>query len=346
MAPAMISSRYLLVKPLGGGASGDVWEAHDLHQEQDVAIKVMKQLPATGPWQEAQMLTAMSGEYILPVLNADQDAGTPYLVTELASGGALDRRIPPHGVAEHTAIGWMREACRGVQRCHSQGLLHRDIKPENIFFRDDHRALLGDFGLAWNMRRGPASLAGTPGYLAPEVAGGRPCTVASDVYSLGALLHCMLTGHGPHPGLPVGGTVGDLLAHISTTPPEDINVAAPHVTIGLRRIAAGCVSATVTDRPANAAVFDTELGRLARPSRAWQRVPAHQGHTACWSGPATEVSEMRVCVLDVSTGSASRHRIECGWPTKGRISHQHSRSAVPRAQLASKLRRVFAQLSK
>src|SRR5258708_2648165 len=113
-----------------------------MHQNATVALKLIRTLafPIT-PWVEAQVLTHLRSDYILPVWNADFAAGIPYIVTELARHGSTADRLAPCGVSPDLAVRWVRAACRGATRTHDAGLLHRDIKAENLFLTEDDEAL-------------------------------------------------------------------------------------------------------------------------------------------------------------------------------------------------------------
>src|ERR1700742_142886 len=144
---ALIDSRYEVVRHLGSGGYGEVFEVFDRHQHTNVALKLLGR--GSAEWLEARVLTELQSAYILEVRNADIDpSGIPYLVTEVAQFGSADSRLEPLGVAPALAVKWIRGACYGATRTHDANLIHRDIKPANIFLTAEEGAKLGDFGIA------------------------------------------------------------------------------------------------------------------------------------------------------------------------------------------------------
>jgi serine/threonine-protein kinase len=113
-AGAIIDERYEVVRFLGKGSFGEVYEVVDRFQNVTVALKLLTSYPPHNPWQEAQHLTALRSEYILPVLNADHFGGALYVVTKLATNGSAADRMKPCGIPPATAIRWIRSACRGA----------------------------------------------------------------------------------------------------------------------------------------------------------------------------------------------------------------------------------------
>ena len=116
-APQVINGRYLVVRSLGTGSQGSTWLVRDLHQDEEVALKLIGH--EFGPWQEAQLLTALRDRHILPVRNADYTAGVKFLVTELAQGGTVEDRITTQGqrgIEIRQAVRWVRQTCEGLVR--------------------------------------------------------------------------------------------------------------------------------------------------------------------------------------------------------------------------------------
>lgn len=305
-----LRNRYRVDGYLGGGQNGHVYEVWDTRQNQRAALKLLTTTPF-GPWQEAEMLTGLDGKYILPILNADDEAGVPFLVTEVMEHGTLEGKIVSDiGAPVDRSAEWVRQACIGIARVHDRRLLHTDIKAGNLFLDEDDNVLVGDFGLACRMNSaGDGHGAGSPESMAPEVAAGQPTTVRSDVYSLGATLYYLLAGHWLNPSLKNLTNWGALQAAVAAHPAaRPIGDVAPHVPIGLRAITMKAVAHDPADRFANPTDFAAALGARTRPRRSWDRDVPCATHTACFTGKRTGASTYKLCA--VPTGVRDRHVIE------------------------------------
>jgi serine/threonine protein kinase len=343
----IIHQRYEVVRPLGQGANGAVYEVYDHNTQQTSALKLMLTFDPSAPWAEAHMLSGLEGEFLLPIRNADVEGGLPFLVTPVARHGATADKITPNvGVPVPQAVRWTRQATQGIARIHDLGLLHNDIKPDNIFIDDDGDALVGDLGLASLIDiTGHGHFAGTPTTMAPEVATigatilqpdwhfHRPTSVASDIYSLGATLYWLLAGHPPHhhPTDPFAA-----MAAVAAGPPTDLLVTAPHVPQGLRDIVNTALARKPSDRYPNAAAFAAALGRRTTAKRTWTRNSPHPGHTACFTGTG-HGSDLSICA--VPTGQRTRHEIRIAHAKSGRRVNPWPTATA--AQLPGALRSTF-----
>lgn len=192
---------------VGVGGMGVVFKARDPALDRYVAVKVLSpQLAASEVarvrfHREAKAAAAVVHDNVIAVHQVSSYQGLPYLVMPYLPGPSLDQRLKRSGpmpVVE--ALRVARQVAAGLAAAHDQGLIHRDIKPANILLSGDtERAILTDFGLARaaddaTLTRSGA-LAGTPQFMAPEQARGEPTDTRSDIFSLGALLFAMLTGH-------------------------------------------------------------------------------------------------------------------------------------------------------
>jgi eukaryotic-like serine/threonine-protein kinase len=190
--------KYRLDRRLGHGSFADVWQARDLVEGVDVALKVA--LPAAVvEWgraaieQEARIATRLRHPHIVAARNADWVDGRFTMATDLAKSNLAEYKLARRSAK--VALRVIREVADGLAYAHSQRVLHRDVKPENIMIFADGRAALGDFGAS--RFAAPATRAyteaGTLGYMAPEQAYGR-VRFASDVFSLGLIAYEILTG--------------------------------------------------------------------------------------------------------------------------------------------------------
>ncbi len=190
---------------LGRGASGDVFRAHDPRLDRLVALKLLplgtaaRHTTAAGIVHEARMLARAHHPHVVSVHGAEEADGYVGIWMELVDGPTLERVVQEDGtlpVTDVLAIG--RDLCDALAAVHEAGLVHGDVKAQNIVRTPTGRVVLMDFGAGRDMQYGAAGpLTGTPLYMAPEVLGGAPVSVRSDVYALGVLMHHLLTGSYP-----------------------------------------------------------------------------------------------------------------------------------------------------
>ena len=205
----VLGDRYRLVRPIGVGASANVFAAEDVRLRRRVAVKVLH--PALAGEEaflrrfraEARAVASLRHASILRVYDWGEDGGAPYLVMELLEGGSL-RSVLDRGLrltpAQAAMVG--ADAARALDYAHRQGLVHRDIKPANLIFDDEGRVSVADFGLAralaeatWTEPAG--AVVGTARYAAPELVRGEHLDAKADVYSLALVLVEAVTGQVP-----------------------------------------------------------------------------------------------------------------------------------------------------
>jgi serine/threonine-protein kinase len=211
----VVGSKYRLIHPLGIGGMGTVWRAEHVDLRQHVAIKL---LDARGPnaeravrrfQREAQIAASIHHRNIVYISDFGIGGSEPYLVMELLSGVPLSERMV---VGEPMSVGvflrLMEETLQGLAAVHAAGVVHRDMKPENIFLvRQSDGGMfpkLLDFGVSRSTERNRGHtitregvVMGTPEYVSPEQARGRPADVRSDIYSLGVVMYEALAGRLP-----------------------------------------------------------------------------------------------------------------------------------------------------
>ncbi|MFE9725175.1 serine/threonine-protein kinase [Streptomyces sp. NPDC005794] len=233
----MIAGRYRLLRQLGRGGMGVVWEALDTSLDRKVAVKGLlypgvASAEAQANWvsrarREAQAIARIGHQNVVAVHDVIEDGNQVWIVMELLNSRSLAdllREQQQLSVPHAARIGL--QVLRGLAAVHESGVLHRDVKPHNILFRPDGRALLMDFGIA--TFEGAAQVTrsheiiGTTQYLAPELLSHtpdnpRPASTASDLWALGVTLYEMVEGKRPFDG---GGTFEVLIAvHESPVPP-------------------------------------------------------------------------------------------------------------------------------
>jgi serine/threonine-protein kinase len=243
----LVAGKYEVVRLIGRGGMGAVWEGRHASLGTRVAIKFIDQEYADSKEArsrfdtEARAAAALQSKHAIQIFDHGvTDDGRPYMVMEMLTGEPLDerldrlRRIPLEDTARILA-----QVCRALQRAHDAGIIHRDLKPENIFLvrspdDDDEIAKVLDFGIA-KIKQPPGeqglssstktgAVLGTPYYMAPEQARGlRSIDYRADLWSIGVIAYKCVTGILPFEGE----SVGDLLVKICTAPPPIPSLTLP-----------------------------------------------------------------------------------------------------------------------
>jgi tetratricopeptide (TPR) repeat protein/predicted Ser/Thr protein kinase len=194
-------SHYGILEKLGEGGMGTVYKALDTDLDRLVALKF---LHASGDvprlLREAKTAASLNHPNICAVHEVNLEHG--FIAMELVEGQSLAARIAGRPLPVPEALDLAIQICEGLSAAHEKGIIHRDIKSANILVTQDGRAKILDFGLArvagQTMATGEGSVAGTPGYMAPEQMRGEPGDRRTDIWASGAVLHEMLTGRLPH----------------------------------------------------------------------------------------------------------------------------------------------------
>ena len=208
--PGQQLGHYRIVRLLGEGGMGAVFDAEDLENGRRVALKVLSQTLDSPEARERFLREGRTAASInhpnsVYVFGTEEIGGTPVIAMELVNGGTLQDRVRNHGplpVAE--AVDCVLQIIAGLEAAQRIGILHRDIKPSNCFRDADGTVKIGDFGLSISttIRTEPAltataSFLGTPAFCSPEQLRGDQLNVRSDMYSVGATLFYLLTGRTP-----------------------------------------------------------------------------------------------------------------------------------------------------
>ncbi len=207
---------YEILSLLGAGGMGQVYRARDPRLGREVAIKTIAPHLAAEPdalarfQREARAIAALSHPNILAIHDLGTQDDVWFLVTELLEGETLRERLSGAALPWRTAVDIAVAVAEGLTGAHARGIVHRDLKPENVFLTSDRRVKILDFGLvrhapalAGSAETGsptlsastePGRLVGTVGYMSPEQIQGRPPDARSDIFSLGCVVHEMLSG--------------------------------------------------------------------------------------------------------------------------------------------------------
>jgi predicted Ser/Thr protein kinase len=248
LAPGtVLCDRWEVGRELGRGGFSVVYVARDRRLGSDVAVKLLVPPPAAAEVarermrREVQVVRALSHANIVPVYEFMEEGPWSFIVMEYVAGPDLQVRVRQRGrLAADQAVRLGRDLAAALAAAHRRGILHRDVKPQNVLLDPDGRFRLTDFGSAkLDGQLGvtaTGTLAGTPDYLAPEVAAGRRGDARADLYALGLTLYYALAGELPdrshppaagagfHPGSVVPGVpdwLDDVVARATAPAPED-----------------------------------------------------------------------------------------------------------------------------
>ncbi len=206
-----ISDRYEIIRSIGEGGMANVYLAHDIILDRDVAIKVLRGDLANDEkfvrrfQREALAASSLSHPNIVEMYDVGEDNGNYYIVMEYVDGKTLKQVIKKRGsLTLSEAIDIMLQLTDGISHAHDSYIIHRDLKPQNILIKDDGTIKITDFGIAMAMNSTQLtqtnSVMGSVHYLPPEQASGKGSTIRSDIYSMGILFYEILTGKLPFKG--------------------------------------------------------------------------------------------------------------------------------------------------
>ncbi len=307
---------YELLRELGRGGMGVVYEARQVAANRCVALKMI--LPAHLASRtdverfrlEAKAVALLDHPGILPIYDVGEVNGQAYFTMKLVAGGSLAHpAISQQAVSlrnPREAARLVAQIARAVHYAHERGIQHRDLKPGNILLDADGRSYLSDFGLA-KFFEGDSSLTvtsavlGSPAYMAPEQARGdvKNVTTAADIYSLGAVLYELLSGRPPFQG----GTVYDTMRQVAEQEPPRPSASQPGLDRDLEIICLKCLAKDPQRRYGSAQALAEDLERwlagepiFARPAMALEKF-------WLWSRRNPKLAGVSIaCLLAVAVG--------------------------------------------
>ncbi|MGV9809806.1 serine/threonine-protein kinase [Micromonospora chersina] len=283
----VLSGRYRLDDRVATGGMGDVWRATDLVLGRPVAVKVLLPALVSDPdfiarfRAEARIMASLRHPGVVQVFDCGEDelpdgGRADYLVMEFVAGEPLSRRIEAAGQLEvGETMSIVAQVAQALHAAHTRGIVHRDVKPSNLLVQDDGTVVLVDFGVARSTNvtsiTSTNAVPGTALYMAPEQAAGRPVSGATDVYALGAVAYCCLTGTPPFTG---DNPLQVAVRHLDDEPPE-LPEEIPHQ---VRDLVSRALAKDPADRFPTAAAM-AEAARAAGSEAPTAMVPALRGAT-------------------------------------------------------------------
>ena len=249
--------KYDVVEVLGRGGMGVVYRAVDKHLGREVAVKTLTQGVAGDAemlarfYEEGRKTGRLKHPHIVTVYDLGEDNGIPYIVMERVEGDPLDKiivRDMPLTMMDRLRI--IEEMCSALGYAHSNNVIHRDVKPANIFVQPDGKAKLLDFGIARLERRSQdisltrtGHIIGTVPYMAPERLRDKMIDGRSDIFSIGVVLHQLITGQ-----LPFSGEDYVLMQRILNEPHPPLASVCANCPAGLQDIVDRALAKSVDDR--------------------------------------------------------------------------------------------------
>lgn len=346
-SPARQLGDFELLEEIGRGGMGVVWRARQRTLNREVAVKTLPGGDLAGAEArarfqgEAQATARLKHPNLVPVHEVGESDGVPYLVMELVEGRPLSEVLGGKPAPAKLAARWLRDVALAVQHAHDQGVLHRDLKPSNILIEsgdDGGRPRVTDFGLAKiadaerSLTR-TGSAVGSPAYMPPEQARRGEYTARSDVYGLGAVLYCALTGRPPFQGE----SVATVLAQVEADEPLAPRRLQGGVPPDLETICLKCLEKNPSRRYATAREFADDVTRFLQGELVHARPVGPLGRLAR-SARRHPWRTMAVLLAAAMFGGAG-----VTLERNARIERQHS-AALQKEQAATQLALMRAQL--
>jgi eukaryotic-like serine/threonine-protein kinase len=253
----LVAGRYRIVRFVGGGGMGRVYEAFDTELDERVALKVLRAGLSDEALErfrrEVKLTRRIQHRNVARMFDIGEHKGEKFLTMELVDGEPLTRQVGT------TPLEWPRlkalaeQLCAGLAAAHDAGVVHRDLKPDNVLIEaGSGRAVITDFGIA---RGGDdpsvtqvGAVVGTPRYMSPEQLASREVDARADLFSLGVMLFELATGTRPWPG----DNVIAIAVSQATSAPATIDTSSGAVPAWFAALVAMCLQIDPADRPASA----------------------------------------------------------------------------------------------
>jgi serine/threonine protein kinase len=318
----VLADRYRLVRCIGEGGMGQVYEAQHVNINRRFAIKLLKPEIVSNPEavarfrQEAWSASSIGHENIIEIDDfATLPNGSVYLAMEFLEGMSLAERMrTSERLSLDEMLDILIQTCRGLEAAHQKNIVHRDMKPENIFLVERNerlRAKILDFGIAkvsgaegsQNLTR-TGTIFGTPFYMSPEQALGKPLDLRTDIYSMGVIMYELFTGRVP---FEAESFMGILTKHITTAPLPPRQFAPDReIPEAIEQIILRAMAKELEERYADMAALLRDLETASQLAFDVPAAPARTttGNQRVPSGPS-EIAQIRK-----SAGAVDPHDLE------------------------------------
>ena len=284
---------------------GIVYRARQRTPSRIVALKMILPAQLNSPGAvdrfstEAQAAAILDHEGILPIYAVGQHDGAPFYSMKFAEGGPLSVRLDRYRDKPNEAAALIAKLARAVAHAHQRGILHRDLKPGNVLFDLAGKPYISDFGLAkWLQREcdltQTLAILGTPYYMAPEQAqDSRSVTAAADVYSLGAILYHLLSGHPPV----AGDTPMEVLQRAAVEAPKRPSQSNSRIPRDLETICLKCLEKKPAARYHSAAALADDLDRFCTDRPILARPTGITSHCSRWIKRNPVIASLAACLI-------------------------------------------------
>ena len=261
LAPDTMLAHYRILAPIGAGAMGTVYEAHDTALDRPVAVKVLRSEISRDEdivrrfQREARAAARVNHPNLTHIYFVGETEGRHYFAMERLPGRNLEDAITEDGPMELTkALDVLSQAARGLAAAHQAEVIHRDVKPSNIMLLPSGEVKVTDFGLAKSLTgetdvTGDGRVLGTPRYMSPEQCRGQTLDSRSDIYNVGLLGWFLLAGRHPYEGT----SVGVVLDEQMNRPLPNLSEHSPDLPKKVQKTLQAIAEKDREDRPADMA---------------------------------------------------------------------------------------------
>ena len=293
----VIAGRYEVVEEIGKGGMGTVYKVYDTKIKEYIALKLLKPEIASDSEtierfrNEIKLARKIGQRHVCRMYDIGEEGYSYYITMEYIPGENLKRFIRRSGhLNEAKAIFIAKQVCEGLAEAHRLGIVHRDLKPQNIMIDHDGNTRIMDFGIAQSVVTrgitGTGSIIGTPEYMSPEQAEAKSIDPRSDIYSLGAILFEMVTGHVPFEGE----TPLSVAIKHKSEPPQNPREINSQISEGMSQIILLCLKKRQEERYQNAEDLLADLDRIEKGLRLAEKVTSKAQKTDRLALPEKEIT--------------------------------------------------------